>query len=124
LFAYAVGYAKLVRKYPDHLVVAALDRVFGLFDRLAAACHVTKVETIESTWLGVAGALEPTLMHAECACNMAVLMQKMIHDFTEAGEFRVNPDDPDDPESIQIKIGLHSGAITAGTVGARTPAWK
>jgi class 3 adenylate cyclase len=62
--------------------------------------------------LGVTGCPERCSNHAEQAAGFALDIMEMIRSFrTVTGE------------QIQIRIGLHSGSVTAGVLGDLVPHW-
>uniref|UniRef100_A0A060H1D7 Bacterio-rhodopsin/guanylyl cyclase 1 fusion protein n=1 Tax=Blastocladiella emersonii TaxID=4808 RepID=A0A060H1D7_BLAEM len=93
-------------------MMATLNKLWLEYDAIAKRWGVYKVETIGDAYLGVTGAPDVVPDHAERACNFAVDIIEMIKSFkTITGE------------SINIRIGLNSGPVTAGVLGDLNPHW-
>nr|6AOA_A Chain A, Bacterio-rhodopsin/guanylyl cyclase 1 fusion protein [Blastocladiella emersonii] len=93
-------------------MMATLNKLWLEYDAIAKRWGVYKVKTIGDAYLGVTGAPDVVPDHAERACNFAVDIIEMIKSFkTITGE------------SINIRIGLNSGPVTAGVLGDLNPHW-
>ncbi len=82
--------------------MATLNKLWLEYDKIAKKHHVHKVETIGDAYLGVAGCPDRCDNHAEQAAGFALDIMEMIRTFKTVTN-----------ESIQIRIGLHSGPVTA-----------
>ncbi|KAI9225151.1 nucleotide cyclase [Blastocladiella britannica] len=93
-------------------MMATLNKLWQEYDAIAKRWGVYKVETIGDAYLGVTGAPEESPDHAERAANFAIDIIDMIKSFkTSTGE------------SINIRVGLNSGPVTAGVLGDLNPHW-
>jgi len=93
-------------------MMATLNKLWVEYDAIAKRHKVHKVETIGDAYLGVTGCPDRCSNHAEQAAGFALDIIDMIKTFkTVTGE------------SIQIRIGLHSGPVTAGVLGDLVPHW-
>jgi len=90
---------------PEELV-AALDRCFRAFDAIAAEHGIEKIKTIGDAYMCAAGVPEPTEDDACRAVRAALAMQDWL---------RTHKDLP----FSGARIGLHTGPVVAGVVGAR-----
>jgi class 3 adenylate cyclase len=100
-------------------MLATLNNLWVEYDAIARKYGVYKIETIGDAFLGVTGCPEKVPDHAERAANFSIGnlinnsyldIMNMIKDFkTVMGE------------SIQIRIGLNSGPVTAGLLGELNP---
>lgn len=84
-------------------MLATLDKLWVEYDRIARKWGLYKVETIGDAFLGVTGCPTRSSDHAENCINFALDIIDMVKTFKTASG-----------ESIQIRVGLHSGPITAG----------
>ncbi|KAI9142516.1 nucleotide cyclase [Paraphysoderma sedebokerense] len=93
-------------------MMKTLNLLWQQYDAIAKKWGLYKVETIGDAYLGVVGAPNRCYDHAEKAVNFALDILEMIKTFkTVTGE------------SINIRIGLHSGPVTAGILGDLNPHW-
>lgn len=105
--------------------VAILHMVFTQLDRVLARMSlpiVHKVETVNETYLCVAGAPQraPAGTTAATAAAVAIAFQQAgaraeaaVRQSLHLPEFR-----------LQLRVGLHSGPVCAGITGATQPRWK
>ncbi|KAJ3372525.1 hypothetical protein GGF31_001966 [Allomyces arbusculus] len=93
-------------------MMKTLNMLWLEYDAIAKKWGIYKVETIGDAYLGVAGAPDRVPDHAERAVNFALDIIDMIKSFKSATG-----------ESINIRIGLHSGPVTAGVLGDLNPHW-
>ncbi|CAM1326905.1 Uncharacterised protein g9354 [Pycnogonum litorale] len=111
LFSDVVGFSEISCRISPMEIVAMLNGMYSMFDKLTEEHGVYKVETIGDSYMVVCGAPERNAKHAEKVCEMALDMVNVI------GELR----DPSTDESLRIRIGIHSGAVVAGVVGLKAP---
>jgi class 3 adenylate cyclase len=89
-----------------------LNKLWLEYDKIAKKWGMYKVETIGDAYLGVAGCPKRRADHAELAVQFAIDIVDMVRTFkTEMGS------------SINIRVGLNSGPITAGVLGDLNPHW-
>ena len=93
-------------------MMATLNKLWLEYDAIAKRHKVHKVETIGDAYLGVTGCPDRCAEHAEQAAGFALDIMEMIKTFRTATG-----------EQIQIRIGLHSGPVTAGVLGDLVPHW-
>ncbi|KAI8845399.1 hypothetical protein BC829DRAFT_399579 [Chytridium lagenaria] len=93
-------------------MLATLNKLWVEYDAIAKRWGMYKVETIGDAYLGVTGAPERKADHAERATNFSLDVIEMVKTFKTAMG-----------ESIQIRVGLNSGPITAGILGEENPHW-
>ncbi|PVD34887.1 hypothetical protein C0Q70_06168 [Pomacea canaliculata] len=108
LFADIVGFTKMSsNKTAEHLV-GLLNDLFGRFDKLCSQIRCEKISTLGDCYYCVAGCPEPQPDHAECCVRMGLGMIKAIKEFDE-----------DNNESVNMRVGVHTGTVLCGIVGTR-----
>lgn len=112
VFIDVVGFTKLAAKVsPGHLI-QVLNAFFNLADRCAAAHGVEKVKTIGDAYLAIAGGNVPAVNSADAAIAFA---QAIIAGLEKVREETSLP--------IQARIGIHSGPVVGGVIGATRMAY-
>ncbi|XP_055335407.1 soluble guanylate cyclase 88E-like [Paramacrobiotus metropolitanus] len=92
-------------------VVSLLNAMYVSFDRKTEEHNVYKVETVNDSYMIVAGAPVPDSQHCSRICDMALSMLADIQ----------NVINPSTGKHVTIRVGIHSGTIVGGVVGLRTP---
>lgn len=119
LFCYIVGFDKITNEYSIEELTALLDEIFGKIDSLCELVGVSKIETVANTYMACAGLkdseseLKPSLRaipHARRAIELGFAILRA------AGQIYLKSG-----EKITLKIGVHSGKVTAGVVGYHKP---
>jgi class 3 adenylate cyclase len=108
LFADLVSFTSLAAKADPIQLVALLNEIFSAFDQLVEKYGVEKIKTIGDAYMVVGGVPTPQADHAHAIAALALEMQQEIQRFTTP---------LGDP--IQLRIGLHSGAVVAGVIGTK-----
>ena len=108
LFADIVGFTRLCEDMSPEGMVALLNEVFTLFDGILDERGLEKIKTIGDAYMAVAGLPVPAGDHAERAAHMALDMIEALDRFNRQNA-----------TSLQVRIGLHSGAAVAGVIGTR-----
>lgn len=85
---------------------------YQAFDEMAKTRNVFKVETIGDCYVAVTGLPEPNKRHAVDMCRFARDCLHRMHNLTKSLEVTLGPDTSD----LNLRIGLHSGAVTAGVL--------
>lgn len=104
LFADMVGFTTWSTDKSVDQVAEMLDKLFGMFDKLAQVNGVEKIKTIGDSYMCVAGLPEPCEDHAERLARMALNMQEAIKKEFADGK-------------IKVRIGIHRGEVIAGIIG-------
>ncbi|MDQ8160105.1 MAG: adenylate/guanylate cyclase domain-containing protein, partial [Gemmatimonadota bacterium] len=93
-------------------LVAELDTCFRAFDGIITQHDIEKIKTIGDAYMCVGGLPAVTTTHAHDVVRAAL----EIRDFMQAyRERRVAEGQP----AFAIRIGVHTGPVVAGVVGAR-----
>jgi len=108
LFADIVDFTQMAAKITPEAVVTLLDEVFSLFDDLAEQHGLEKIKTIGDAYMAASGVPVARPDHAEAAAEMALAIQTTLKTFNST---HATP--------LQMRIGLHSGPVTAGVIGRR-----
>ena len=108
LFADLVGFTELATRISPLELVSLLNRIFSEFDKLTQKYRLEKIKTIGDAYMVAGGLPLPRENHAEAIADLALEMQKAIAVFPiEQGE------------SFQLRIGIHTGDVVAGTIGTK-----
>lgn len=117
LFADIAGFTAWSSAREPSQVFILLENLYGAFDKLSHRHGVFKVETIGDCYVAVTGLPLPNKDHAvvmakfarDCVAKMDVVTSKM--------EIDLGPDTGD----LGIRIGIHSGQVTAGVLRESDP---
>ena len=107
LFADLVGFTAHSARIKPAAIVDYLNRLFSEFDELARELGVEKIKTIGDAYMAVAGLPDPNPDPFAAIAKMALGMIDRLD--------RVNCHFG---WSLQIRIGIHSGPVVAGIIGA------
>jgi class 3 adenylate cyclase len=106
LFADIVDFTPLSERLAAPDLVALLDRVFAVWDQLAARHGVEKIKTIGDAYMVAGGIPTPREDHAEAIADMALEMG--VEAERCAKEIAV---------PLQVRVGIDSGPVVAGVIG-------
>lgn len=93
-------------------LVSLLDDYFRGFDRIMDRYGIEKIKTIGDAYMCASGLFHDTPTHAVNIVHAAVDMQLFANSLGISKEVQGLP-------AFQFRIGIHSGAVIAGVVGAR-----
>jgi adenylate cyclase len=108
LFADIVGFTELSQKLAPDALVKMLNRIFSAFDDLAAELDLEKIKTIGDCYMVAAGLPNARADHATAMAKMALAMRGALERINREAGY-----------SLQIRIGMHTGAVVAGVIGKR-----
>jgi class 3 adenylate cyclase len=106
LFADLVDFTTLAGKCSPSRIVDLLNSLFSAFDRLAKELGLEKIKTIGDAYMVAGGIPEEHPDHALAVADMAL---RMIDAVREIGK--------QFGESLEARIGVHSGEVVAGLIG-------
>jgi class 3 adenylate cyclase len=106
LFADIVGFTRYTETVSPKQLITLLNSVFTKFDDLSQKHRAEKIKTIGDAYMAVAGVPIQSSNHAE---QMAALALDMLQVIVQHNR--------DTGQSLQIRIGLHSGPVVAGVIG-------
>jgi class 3 adenylate cyclase/CheY-like chemotaxis protein len=107
LFADLVGFTEHSARTTPAAMVDYLNRLFSEFDALARELGVEKIKTIGDAYMAVAGLPDPNPDPFAAIAKMALGMIDRLGHVNEDYGWR-----------LQIRIGIHSGPVVAGIIGA------
>ena len=119
LFCYIVNFDKITNEYSIEELTGLLDEIFGKIDSLCEMIGVSKIETVANTYMACAGLkdgdseLKPSLRsipHARRSIELAFAILRASNQILLKNG-----------ERITLKVGIHSGTVTAGVVGYHKP---
>ncbi|GBE62695.1 guanylyl cyclase [Babesia ovata] len=126
LFCDVYNFQNLVATVEPTTLVELLDSLFLAFDRCAEQFGATKIETVFETYLAACGlsrGIAPCPYESAAnAIDMALAMMeasKQIH-YSYISECR-DGSYMEQNESVLVKIGINSGKVISGLVGAKKP---
>ncbi|GMI13791.1 hypothetical protein TrVE_jg9645 [Triparma verrucosa] len=133
LFCMINDFAMLSDTFNAVDLVSILNTTYSYFDHIADMDEISiyKVETVGEVYMMAGGCPKRTVKHAEYGASMALEMIKsipyikhmlksnLLKDNTENHEFKEKLLD-----NFSIKIGLNSGQVTAGVIGATCQRFK
>jgi adenylate cyclase len=108
LFADIVGFTTLSQDMSPARLVTLLDGVFTLFDDIVDHRGLEKIKTIGDAYMAVAGLPVAAPDHAVRAAHAALDMMEALKQFNHQNG-----------HTLQVRIGVHSGAVMAGVIGKR-----
>ncbi|ORM42067.1 putative phospholipid-transporting ATPase 5 [Babesia sp. Xinjiang] len=126
VFCDVCNFQNLVATVEPTILVELLDSLFLAFDRCAEQFSATKIETVFETYLAALGlsrtGLQCPYESAASAIDMALSMIEVARQIrypaineTTDGSFH------EQDECVTVKIGIHSGKVISGLVGAKKP---
>ncbi len=111
LFADVVGFTSLASAMDPRDLLRHLEALFATFDTVIERHGLERVKTIGDCVMAVAGAPTPMPRSAEAMARCAL----DLRDVLGQGEFAGT--------KLQLRIGVHHGAVVAGVLGRKRLAW-
>jgi adenylate cyclase len=108
LFADIAGYTKRASDTPPTELVRFLDALYTDLDALVDRHGLEKVKTSGDSYMVVSGVPEPREDHLEALACLALDMAESVAGLVDA-----------EGRAVPLRIGLASGPVVAGVVGAR-----
>ena len=108
LIADVVGLAERAPSESPARLAVQLEDIFTLFDEVAGTSGLKKIKTLGNSYLAMSGAPVASPDHAARAARTALDMIDGLEQWNRRAGAR-----------LQVRIGLHSGAVNAGVIGRR-----
>lgn len=112
LFADIVNFTNLTVNLPATELVNMLNDIFSLFDGIVEKLGGEKIKTIGDAYMASAGLFGQGSDHACVIAEIALGMQQAVSDYQKQSGLK-----------IEIRVGIHSGAVIAGVIGKRKLAY-
>lgn len=112
LFTDFVGFTRFSERAEPAILVSFLDQVFSAFDEISVRHGLQTLKTIGDAYMAASGIPSASRAHCIDACLAALEMQRAIRLLNERRARLRLP-------TLDLRIGLHSGAVMAGVVGKR-----
>ncbi len=106
VFSDLVDFTPTSAKMSAAELVRTLNDLYSAFDDAAQRCGVEKIKTIGDAYLAASGLAGDEKDHAEIATNFALEIKGILLSSKNAGS-----------QPWRMRIGLHSGGLTAGIIG-------
>ena len=106
VFSDLVGFTPVAAKMPAPELVRRLNELYFAFDDEAQHSGVEKIKTIGDAYLAASGLSGDQSDHAEIATEFALEIRDIVLALNKDGS-----------QPWKMRIGLHSGSLTAGVIG-------
>jgi class 3 adenylate cyclase len=106
LFADLVDFTRSSRRSSPAQVVATLNELFSVFDRLAQHHGLEKIKTIGDAYMVAGGLPDPRPNHAQAVAELALAMREEV-------ARRADPSG----RPLAVRIGIDTGPVEAGVIG-------
>lgn len=111
-FSDIVGFTAMCSESTPLQVVNFLNELYSKFDEIIQGFDVYKVETIGDAYMVVSGLPDRTPKHAGNIASLSLELLGAVKNF----KISHRPSD-----TLQLRIGMHSGPVVAGVVGLAMP---
>ncbi len=108
LFADLVNFSRFSLKHNAQHVVKILNDIFSLFDELTDRYHLEKIKTIGDAYMVTSNLQDG---HSGKPQDMAKFALEILQALQKYNE--------DNNQSIQLRIGMHTGPAVAGVIGVK-----
>jgi class 3 adenylate cyclase len=105
LFADVVGFTPMSETMSPAELVGLLDELFSAFDGFVAELGLEKIKTVGDAYMVAAGVPVPRSDHAQAIAELALRIRDHVATTPIAGR------------TIELRIGIASGPVTAGIIG-------
>lgn len=108
LFADFKGFTNIVASIPGDKLIEELDDIFKRYDDIMEEVGLEKIQTVGDAYLAAGGLPELDPDHATKCVLAAQLIIAYLHERNKTHSIK-----------WQVRIGIHSGPITAGVIGKK-----
>ena len=113
IFTDFVSFTTVAERFSPNQLVGELHACFKAFDELLVKCNIEKIKTVGDAYLAVAGLPTKNKDHAMDAVTFAI----HIRNFMKRRKDQLGD------ATFQMRIGIHTGGVIAGIVGAKKYAY-
>ncbi|MFN8359514.1 MAG: adenylate/guanylate cyclase domain-containing protein [Candidatus Kapaibacterium sp.] len=106
------GFTQISEKLTPDELVAEIDTCFKAFDAIVDKYHIEKIKTMGDSYMCVGGLPRPNADHARSVVQAAIEIREYM-DRHNAERLKANT------VVFDMRIGIHSGSVVAGIVGAK-----
>ncbi len=106
LFCDIAGFTRLAESISGEVLIELLDSLFRGMDDLLVNFRGTKIKTIGDAYMAVFGAPHAYADHAVMAVKTGLALLDLLDSFNRQRD-----------HNLQVRIGIHTGAVMAGVVG-------
>lgn len=107
LYADVVNYTFMTTQLPVKVLVETLHELFVKFDQASEENNVLRIKFLGDCYYCVAGVPERNAQHAKSCVDLGLRMISDIREVRQAKNL-----------NIDMRIGVHSGSIMSGVIGA------
>lgn len=108
LFADFKGFTNIVASISGKKLVSELDQIFHAYDDIMEELGLEKIATIGDAYLAAGGLPNPDSEHAKKCVLAAQKIIAFLEERNKTGAIK-----------WKVRIGIHTGAITAGVIGKK-----
>lgn len=108
MFADIAGFTRLSAKLPPARLVDILNKLFTRFDEVVDRRGLEKIKTIGDAYMLAGGIPLPMEKHATAVCHAALDFNICVEEFNKTQDIQ-----------LALRIGIHSGPVVAGVIGAK-----
>jgi class 3 adenylate cyclase/Flp pilus assembly protein TadD len=108
LFADIVGFSALAAALSPEELITLLDSIFSDIDAIATTNGLEKIKTVGDSYMLVGGAPERSEDHCSRVAKAAFAIQSAVARTAEGMGITMN-----------VRIGMHTGAVVAGVIGTK-----
>lgn len=106
LFLDFVGFTTIAESLTPDALFNELNEIFSAFDEIITRHDCERIKTIGDAYLAVCGMPDKNPDHAKAIMQAALAMRAFIERRNQSA-----------PRAWSCRIGIHSGAVTAGVIG-------
>ena len=116
MFADLVGFTKFAWKMQPQELVTKLNYIFEAFDNITAKGKIEKLKTIGDSYMCASGLPDVNKTHSIDICLAALKFQQAMEEVKVRLSGQGN-------EEWKLRIGVHTGSVTAGVIGKTKSAY-
>jgi len=111
------NFTTIAEKLSPEELVSELDLLFRKFDEIISKYNIEKIKTIGDAYMCASGLPTPNSNHAENIVKAAIEIQQFMTSPRSSIDDHPSPDGEGKGVRWLLRIGIHTGPVTAGVVG-------